>query len=102
MLNIMHRYVLAAAAYGLARKVPSLWDGSVASPDYANGGAVILRPMLVGEKVMWGLTTMAFAPIMAVSWACKDAAVLECWARGDDARRFGYTPPVSKADYIFD
>ncbi len=90
-------YIFATMVYGLARKAPVCWDGSLLAKD---GDAIKTRPMLLGERLQVAVLSAGLAPLMGPSWALHDIIHMEIAARGGDARRYGYEPSETMMQHV--
>jgi hypothetical protein len=99
-------YVYGAMAYGLARKAPTMWNGTVRVNDCNKGGNndgnsdPVRRPMLVGERMQVASLVVGLAPMFGMAWLFDDVIRVEIALCGHDMRLYGRPLPETLWEHV--
>lgn len=90
------RYIIGAAAYGAARKIPILYDARLGRSWRREES----RPMLLSEKAAVLLVSTTYSPVLTPFWLLRDLGRAEVWIRGERPERFGFSEPDDYFEYV--
>jgi hypothetical protein len=94
--------LVALPMYGVARKVPILWNAKVCGDYDRDKGEYTKRPLLITEKTGIMMFSALVSPVIAPFWFFDDLKYLETRLRGYDPEKFGFKKDVFYKDsYIF-
>ena len=96
--SILYRnYLYASVVYGVARKIPMLYDAKIDSYNWKPR----TRPMLLSQKIMVLTSSASISPIIAPIWFYSDLGDLELKIRKENRLDYGYYEPSDIISYVF-
>lgn len=102
------KIILGNVLFGGSYKVAILWNGEIESwveeslPQQQQTKKKIMRPMLMGEKIMAFMWGTAMSPVLAPLWMCHQLNYLDMYMQGKKPKELGYeSPRRCIMDYVF-
>jgi hypothetical protein len=96
--SILYRnYLFASVVYGVARKIPMLYDAKIETYNHK----APTRPMLISEKMMVLASSASISPILTPIWFYSDLGDFEIKMKKQNRSEYGYHEPLDILSFVF-